>query len=217
MNVNVNDFNKVLDETKIIVVCRKLPTDQIINIAEALYRGGIRIVEVPFDQKDAESNKETAIQIRMLNEHFGDKMYVGAGTCCTVEQFELAKNAGAQMIISPNMDTEIIDLTKKANLISIPGCQTSSEMIIAHKHGADYIKLFPSNGLSLATIKEIMTPLNHLKLLKFGGVTPDNIKDILEVGCVGVGLASAILNKEAIKNKDYLKIEQLAKSVIEKI
>lgn len=217
MSICINDFEKELNETKIIVVCRKLPTDQIIDIVEAMYKGGIRIVEVPFDQKDADSNETTALQIKMLSEKFKDKMFVGAGTCCTNKQFELAKEAGAQMIIAPNMDPEIIDLTKQAGLISIPGCQTPSEMVIAHKHGADYIKLFPSNSLSLSTIKEITMPLNHLKTLKFGGVTPDNIKDILDVGCVGVGLASAILNKEAIKEKDYKKIEDLARAVLEKI
>ena len=217
MNVNVNDFNKVLDETKIIVVCRKLPTDQIIDIVDAMYRGGIRIVEVPFDQKDVLSNSETAKQVKMLIDKFGDKMFIGTGTTCTVEQVNLAKDAGAQIIIAPNYDDEIVKLTKEYGLISIPGCQTPSEMMFAHKYGADYIKLFPSNCLSLNAIKEILMPLNHLKVLKFGGVTKDNIKDVINTGCCGVGLSTAVLNKEAIKNKDYATIEKLAKEMIEAV
>ena len=86
-------------------------------------------------------------------------------------------------------------------------------MTKAYKLGADLIKLFPASTLTLKTIKEIRVPLNHLPLVCFGGVTVENITEVLATGVVGVGMATAVLNKEALANKDYAKITELAKAV----
>jgi len=144
-------------------------------------------------------------------------MHVGAGTVITMEQFELARKAGAEIIVSPTMEEDIIAATKEAGLISMPGCTTPSEMTKAYKLGADLIKLFPASVVNLKVIREISVPLNHLPLVCFGGVSAENIKDVLATGVIGVGMASSILDKQALKDKDYAKITALAKSVTEQI
>jgi hypothetical protein len=133
------------------------------------------------------------------------------------KQFELAKEAGAEIIVSPTLEEDVILATKAAGLISMPGCATPSEMTKAYKLGADFIKLFPASSLSLKVIKEIRVPLNHLPLVCFGGVSAENIEEILATGVVGVGVASSVLDKQALANKDYEKITTLAKELTGKL
>lgn len=170
-------------------------------------------MEVPFDQKNPDTFASTARKINAVREALDGKMHVGAGTVITVEQVEIAKNAGAEIIVSPTMDEEIIAATKEAGLISMPGCATPSEMVKAYNLGADLIKLFPASMVTMKTIKEISVPLNHLPLVCFGGVNAENIKEVLAAGVVGVGMGGAILSKEAVASKDYAKITALAKAV----
>lgn len=213
----MNQFVKEYLESKVIVVCRGIAEEEIVNVAQAMYEGGIRFMEVPFNQADPESFASTARKIKAVREAMDGKMHVGAGTVITMEQFEIAKEAGAEIIVSPTMEEDIIVATKEAGLISMPGCATPSEMTKAYKLGADLIKLFPASVVTLKTIKEISVPLNHLPLVCFGGVTVENIKEVLATGVVGVGMATTILNKEALANKDYVKITELAKAVTSQI
>lgn len=211
----MNQFVKEYAESKIIVVCRGIAEEEIVNVAQAMYDGGIRFMEVPFNQADPSSFQETARKIKAVREALDGKMHVGAGTVITMEQFEIAVEAGAEIIVSPTLEEDIIVATKKAGLVSMPGCATPSEMTKAYKLGADLIKMFPASMVNLKTIKEIGVPLNHLPLVCFGGVSAENIKEVLATGVVGVGMASSILDKEALANKDYAKITALAKAVTE--
>ena len=209
----MSQFMKEFFERKVMVVCRGIPEAEIVQVAKALYDGGIRFMEVPFNQADPGSLAETARKIKTVREALGGKMHVGAGTVITMEQFEMARDAGAEVIVSPTMEEDIIAATKAAGLVSMPGCATPSEMTKAYKLGADLIKLFPASVVGIKTIKEIRVPLNHLPLVCFGGVSAENIQEVLATGVVGVGMASSILDKQALKDKDYGKITALAKSV----
>jgi len=213
----MNLFVKEFFESKVIVVCRGVALEEIAKVAEALYEGGIRFMEVPFNQADPSTFAATAAKIKAVKEALGGKMHVGAGTVITMEQFELAKAAGAEIIVSPTMEEDVIAATKAAGLISMPGCATPSEMTKAYKLGADLIKLFPSAVVNLKVIKEIRVPLNHLPLVCFGGVSAENIQEVLATGIVGIGVASAVLDKQALANKDYAKITALAKELTGKL
>ena len=213
----MNSFLKEFYEKKVILVCRGIPEDEIVNVAEALYDGGISFMEIPFNQADPDSFVDTARKIKKVRAALGNRMHVGAGIVITMEQFEIAKEAGAEIIVSPTMEEDVIKATKEAGLISMPGCATPSEMTKAYKLGADLVKLFPSNIVNLKVIKEIRVPLSHIPLVCFGGVSADNVTEILGMGVVGVGMASSILDKEALKNKDYAKITALAKAVTDQI
>lgn len=209
----MNPFVKEFLESKVIVVCRGIAQEEIVKVATALYEGGIRFMEVPFNQADPSTFAATAAKIKAVKEALEGKMHVGAGTVITMEQFELAKAAGAEIIVSPTMEEDVITATKAAGLISMPGCATPSEMTRAYKLGADLIKLFPSSIVDLKVVKEIRVPLNHLPLVCFGGVSAENIQEVLATGVVGVGVASAVLDKQALANKDYEKITALAKEL----
>jgi 2-dehydro-3-deoxyphosphogluconate aldolase/(4S)-4-hydroxy-2-oxoglutarate aldolase len=213
----MNKFLKEFYENKIIVVCRDIQEEEIVNVANALYNGGIRFMEVPFNQANPETFETTARMIKAVKDALGDNMHVGAGTVITMEQFEIAKKAGAEIIVSPTLEEDVILATKKAGLISMPGCATPSEMTKAYKLGADLIKLFPSSVIGIKAIKEIRVPLNHISLVCFGGVSKENIEEVLSLGVAGVGMASSILDKQALRDKDYDKITQLAKEITQRV
>ena len=213
----MNQFVKEFFEKKVIIVCRGVEEKEIVNVAQALYDGGICFMEVPFDQKNPDSFASTARKIRAVKEALGGKMHIGAGTVLTMQQFELAREAGAEIVVSPTLEEDVILATKEAGLISMPGCTTPSEITKAYKLGADLIKLFPASVLNIKTIKEISVPLNHIPLVCFGGVTAENVNEILSAGVVGVGMAGAILDKEALAAKDYKKITEKANAVTSRI
>ena len=209
----MNEFVKEYLEKKIIVVCRGIKEEEIVNVAKALYDGGISFMEVPFDQKNPATFADTARKISAVRKALDGKMHVGAGTVITMEQFNLAKEAGAEIIVSPTLEEDVILATKEAGLVSMPGCATPSEITRAYKLGADLVKLFPSSVVNMKTIKEISVPLNHIPMVCFGGVTAENIKEVLGTGVVGVGMGGAVLDKEALATKNYAKITELAKAV----
>ena len=213
----MNEFVKEYFEKKVIIVCRGIDEEEIVNVARALYEGGICFMEVPFDQKSPDTFPATARKIRTVKEAMGGKMHVGAGTVLTMEQFELAREAGAEIIVSPTLEEDVVVATKKAGLISMPGCATPSEITRAYKLGADLIKLFPASVLTLKAIKEISVPLNHIPLVCFGGVTAENVCEVLASGVRGVGMAGAILDKESLATKNYARITEKAKAVTSQI
>ena len=152
------DIVNYIEKNKIICICRKIYGEELRKLARAMYDGGIRLMEVTFDQADPDCCQKTGQAIRMVDEEFGGRMQFGAGTVLTREQVDAAKDAGAKYIISPNTDEEIIRYTKQLGLVSIPGAMTPSEILAAHDAGADFVKLFPTVYLGLPYLKDIRRP-----------------------------------------------------------
>ena len=139
----------------------------------------------------------------MVREAFADRLHVGAGTVMTEAQRKLAAAAGAEYIISPNVNVEIIRATKAAGLLSIPGAFTPSEIVTAYEAGADFVKLFPADCVDLHYIKAIRAPINHIPLLAVGGVTPENLGAYLKAGMAGAGIGSALVKKEDVAADNF--------------
>jgi len=200
---------------KIIAIVRGVEPEKALKIAEALYAGGIRMVEVTFNQKDPASFEKTAQAIRMIREAMGEKMLVGAGTVTSVELVDMAAQAGAGYIISPDTDVEVIRYTRKIGLVSIPGSYTATEAKQAHNAGADFIKLFPCIGDAPAYVKALCAPFNHIRFLAVGGINADNAAAPLKAGAVGVGVGGSLVNKTWADNGEYWRITEEAKKFIE--
>ena len=146
----------------------------------------------------------------MVREAFADRLHVGAGTVMTEAQRKLAAAAGAEYIISPNVNVEIIRATKAAGLLSIPGAFTPSEIVTAYEAGADFVKLFPADCVDLHYIKAIRAPINHIPLLAVGGVTPENLGDYLKAGMAGAGIGSILVKGEDVAADNFEAIAQRA-------
>lgn len=200
-----------IETRKIIVIVRRTYGDQLLKLARALYEGGIRLMEVTFDQSDPTCLTKTADAIRMLSENFTD-MYFGAGTVLNRDQVDAAVHAGASFIISPNTNPDVIRYTKELGLISIPGAMTPSEILAAHDAGADIVKLFPAIDLGLAYVKNIRGPISHVKLLATAGVNEENFGDFLKAGYIGAGISGRLTDKAVLMSGQFSELTSRAQA-----
>ena len=128
---------EAIEKEKIIVIVRGVEREKLLPLVQAMYKGGIRLLEITFDSTGKISDEETAENIQMLAETYKDRMYIGAGTVLTEKQVEMVKSAGGKFIISPNVNGEVIKKTIELNLVSMPGAVTPSEIQSAHFYGAE--------------------------------------------------------------------------------
>ncbi|MFH5835918.1 bifunctional 4-hydroxy-2-oxoglutarate aldolase/2-dehydro-3-deoxy-phosphogluconate aldolase [Proteiniclasticum sp. C24MP] len=205
-----NVMEMILKE-KIVAIIRGIHSDYIVDTVAALVNGGIHCVEVTFNAKSEEASRDTLLAIRKIREHFGDEVAVGAGTVLTVDNVVDAYEAGAEFMISPNSNRDVISKTKELGLISIPGAVTPTEIIDAYEMGADIVKLFPAATLGLGYIKAVTGPINHIPLTAVGGVNAENAKDFIEAGCVGVSVGGNLVNRKLIEAGRFDEITLLAK------
>lgn len=195
---------------KIIAIVRGLQPEYMIRLAEALYAGGIDLMEVTFDQKHPDTWADTAAAIHAIGEHMRGKMLPGAGTVITTQQLDMARDAGAAYIITPNTNTALIRQVKAYGLVSFPGAYTPSEIETAWEAGADAVKVFPAGTLGTAYFKAVKAPLSHIPLMAVGGVNEKNCADFIAAGCCGVGVGGNLVNREWIANSEWEKITALA-------
>ena len=141
----------------------------------------------------------------------------GAGTVLKKSQIAQTKAAGGHFIISPDTNPDIITETKKEGLVSIPGALTPNEATLAHRCGADFVKLFPLTQLGVGYLKTICAPLSHISFLAVGGVRIGNILDYLHSGACGVGVGITSEQKEALEQNDYHYIEESFRELVNKI
>jgi len=209
-------IQKILEQ-KIIAIVRGIDEQQALCVARALRDGGIHLVEVTFNQMAPETFVNTANAIRMINEELGNEMYVGAGTVTTPELVRLAAEAGANYIISPDTDIEVIRTTREQGLVSLPGAYTPSEAKQAHLAGADFVKLFPCVGDAVTYLKALCAPLNHIRFMAVGGITAQNAASFLQAGAVGVGVGGSLVNKNWINAGEYYKITEEARRFVDAV
>ena len=209
-------IQKILDE-KLIVIVRGLEKEKMILLAEAMYEGGIRLIEVTYSANGSIPDEVTAECIRSIHEHFEGRMLVGAGTVLTPKQVEMTKAAGGSFIISPNVKEAVIQKTRELDMVSMPGALTPTEIEDAHEMGADFVKLFPVSTFGPEYVKAVKAPLSHIRLLAVGGVDHHNLKDYLKVGVCGFGMASNIVDKKMVAEGNYAGITELARRYVEAV
>jgi len=210
-----NDIIKEIEQNKLISIIRGVPAEKLLPLAKALYEGGIRLLEVTYSADGSVSDTETADLVSKLAAIFEGRMLIGSGTVLTKEQVRLTKEAGGCFIISPNVDREVIAETVALGMVSIPGALTPTEIVDAHKAGADLVKLFPITNLGSSYVKAVKAPLTHIKLLAVGGIDENNMEEYLRAGVCGFGVGSNITDKKLIQNEDWQGITALARKYTE--
>lgn len=195
-------------EQKLVAIIRGVAPKDILNVAEALYAGGIRVLEVTLNSEDALN------QIERLNKMISDKMLIGAGTVLDVADAKAAVEAGAKFLISPIVDADVIRFAKDQNVVSIPGAYTATEIVQAHKAGADIIKVFPVSDA--AYIKALLAPLDKIRLMPTGGINLSNIKQFHDAGAVAFGIGSALVQNTGNMNDAHLNsLTERARSLVQ--
>lgn len=209
-------IEKIL-EKKAIAIVRGIFEEDCLNLAKALLEGGVELLEVTFDQKSAEERLRTAGTIRLLVRELGNRMYFGAGTVTTVEMVEMAREAGAQFIVSPDTNEDVIRATVAADMVSIPGALTPTEIAQAHRWGGDFIKVFPVSQFGPGYIKNVSAPLSHVRMLAVGGVDGSNVQAYLAAGAVGAGVAGCLFKKDWVAAGDWDRITQASREFVSKL
>ena len=181
---------------KIVAILRGIQPDDVLKIAGALCDGGVKIIEVTLNSPNA------LLAIEQLNSAYGNQLLVGAGTVLAISDAKAAMAAGAKFLISPNVDIAVIKAAKNAGILSIPGAFTPTEIVTAHNNGADIVKVFPAPDA--AYIKNILAPLNHIKLMPTGGINLTNIKSFKDAGATAFGIGSSLVNNQSIIDETYL-------------
>ncbi|MES1158386.1 MAG: 2-dehydro-3-deoxy-6-phosphogalactonate aldolase [Terricaulis silvestris] len=178
---------EMMRDTPLVAILRGVAPKDAVDIAGALYEGGIVCVEVPLNSpRPLES-------IKALRTAFDGKMLVGAGTVLTPGDVDEIETAGGQFIVSPNTDAAVIRATKAKGLFSLPGFYSASEAFAAVAAGADALKLFPADNAGPAYVKALKAVLPpSLPLLAVGGVGEHNVAAFLAAGATGFGLGSSL-------------------------
>lgn len=203
-----------IEKEKIIAIARNLSVEDCVKAADALYEGGIRLVEVTFNLRQPDSYQQTADAIAAIRAKYEGRMLVGAGTVTYPELVDIAASGGAQYIISPDTNEAVIRRTRELGLVSIPGAMTPTEIMTAHRLGADFVKLFPSADLGVSYIKSIKAPISHVKLLATGGINENNVADYLNLGMAGAGVGGNLVSKKWIESNELEKITETARKIV---
>lgn len=213
----MNALLRTILDNKIIAIVRGVPSSDIPRVAQALLDGGVSIMEITFDYSRWDGGAETLASLDAVKTKFADVMHIGVGTVLTAQQAADAKARGAEYVISPNVDAEVIAKTKELGMLSMPGALTPSEVVAAHKMGGDIIKLFPAGSGGTDYIKALRGPLAHIPLAAVGGVTLDNILDFLDAGVCCVGIGGNLVNASRVARGEFAIITTAARAFVEKL
>ncbi|MGZ9583945.1 bifunctional 4-hydroxy-2-oxoglutarate aldolase/2-dehydro-3-deoxy-phosphogluconate aldolase [Paenibacillus marinisediminis] len=204
-SVPIQDMTALLLQERIVAIFRGYSGQQADEAASALVRGGIRLMEVTMNTEGA-----PAI-IARWRELFGSEAYIGAGTVLDVSMAQEAIAAGAQYLITPNLDEEVIQYAAAQGIDVWPGVFTPTEMVKAWKAGAKALKLFPLGALGPDYIREVRGPLDHIPIMATGGVDLANAEMYWQAGASAFGLGSKLVRADLIKAGAYDKLEQHAR------
>ena len=217
MKEDSREFVKWVREYRIVAIVRGLESALCDRLARALFDGGIRMMEVTFDQTGKLSQEETADAIRGLGGAWQGKMLIGAGTVLTLQQLELAKRAGASYIVTPNTNPALIRKAKEQGMGVLAGAMTPSEICEAYEAGADFVKIFPASVLGPAYIKAVQAPLGHIPMLAVGGINEKNIADYLKAGAAGAGVGGGLVSRKNVENGNLEAVRELAREYVKNI
>ncbi len=213
----MNDCVSLIRKEKLVLLARGIPLEILSQALEACADVGIVLFESTFDHRLADPVTENREKIRALKKALGSRIRFGAGTVLTREEVRAACDAGAEYIISPDTDPEVIEETKRLGLISIPGAMTPSEIKRAWSLGADLVKLFPADDLGMHYIQNLKGPLGHIPLMATGGVNPATIPQFLRAGITAVGTGITVFRPDLIAKEDYEGIRTLAKMHVDAV
>jgi 2-dehydro-3-deoxyphosphogluconate aldolase/(4S)-4-hydroxy-2-oxoglutarate aldolase len=189
-----------LDQIKthrVVAILRGCDPAHVLPIVEALYAGGIRLLEITLNSRDAlNAIKETSKQ-------WGDKLVVGAGTVLTPDEARSAVDAGARFILSPTLDIATIERTNALGALSIPGAFTATEILTAWRNGAGMVKVFPAS-VGPAYLRDLRGPLPQIPLMPTGGVNLENIRQFAKAGAAAFGIGSALVRLTDELTPSYL-------------
>lgn len=208
---------ETLKRDKLMVIARGIREDVLVKAVLAVADARVTMFESTFDHRSSDCIAENAAKIAAVKKAVAGRVHVGAGTVLTVEEVRAAHDAGAEFIVSPDTDLDVIAETKRLGMASFPGAMTPSEIKRAWMAGADVVKLFPADDVGYHYIQNLKGPLPHIPLMATGGVNPETIPEFLSRGIVAFGTGISIFRPDLVAAEDYEGIKALAKKHVEAI
>ncbi len=196
---------------KAVAVLRVKEENKLQSVIEAIYAGGISVAEITMTVPNA------IHLIEKMCEKLDKNIIIGVGSVLNSKTAEDAIKAGAKYVVSPVFKKEIIETAHRFDVPVMPGCFTPTEIQTAFEAGADVIKVFPADVVGMEFFRAILAPMPHLKLMPTGGVSLANAGDWIKAGACAVGIGSALLDKNAIQESNYLKLTENAKIIMNSI
>ncbi len=181
-----------LEKSRVVAILRRTEATLAVETAEALLAGGISVIEVTLNTPGALE------MLRAMRDAVGDRAVLGAGTVLDIPAADAALAAGAQFIVSPHTDTELVREMAGRGVPCIPGAFSATEVLSAWRAGASVVKLFPAGPVGAGYLKDLRGPLADIPLLPTGGVTLDNAATYIDAGAWGLGLGSALVAPDLV-------------------
>lgn len=198
-----------ISRSGVVAVLRANDGGLLVDVAEALLRGGVEALEVTFTVPRAHR------VIERIAETLGDRIVLGAGTVLDPETARIALLAGAEFIVSPTLNLDVIRLCRRYDKAVLPGALTPTEVLTAWEAGADVVKIFPSDLTGPAYLKALAGPLPQVRMMPTGGVNLETAAAFLKAGAFALGIGGALVDSRSLANRDFARIETLARQYVE--
>jgi len=193
----------------VVAVLRAPSGEMLTDVAEALLAGGVEAIEVTFTVPGAHRVLE------QVADRLGDKILLGAGTVLDSETARVALLAGAEFVVGPTVNLDVIRLCQRYDKAVMPGALTPTEVLTAWEAGADIVKVFPSDITGPKYLKALHGPLPQVRLMPTGGVNLDTAADFLRAGACALGIGGSLVESKAVAAGDMARIQSLAKQYVE--
>jgi len=189
---------RLIEDTGIVVVIRGMEPAKMSRISKALVEGGIKVMEVTMNSPQP---LKTIKELKRLTADLD--VVIGAGTVLDGETARAAILAGAEFIVSPHLNLEVIKVSRRYGKVVIPGVMTPTEMMTAWEAGADLLKVFPADAVGPGFIKSVLAPLSQVRIIPTGGINLDNAASFIKAGAIALGVGGSLLEKGIIDSDDY--------------
>lgn len=193
----------------IVAVVRFSAPEPLVEVVRALADGGVTVAEVTFTVPNALD------VIREAKKQLGDRVLLGAGTVLDPETARAAFLAGAEFLVSPAVNVDVIRMSRRYDKLVMPGAFTPTEVLTAWEAGADIVKVFPADVVGPAFFKALRGPLPQVKLMPTGGVDLATAPEFLKAGAVCLGVGSQLVDPKLVAAGDFAGITRLARQYTE--
>jgi 2-dehydro-3-deoxyphosphogluconate aldolase / (4S)-4-hydroxy-2-oxoglutarate aldolase len=201
---------KTIEETRLVAIIRLPDLQYAAGLVRALLAGGVNALEFTLTNRDSIDVIQTLKS--EIPEFAHGEAVIGAGTVLTMDDLRAVLDAGAQFIVSPTLNPELIKACNEAGVPVMPGAYTPTEIVAAWNYGADIVKVFPARALGPSYIKDVLNALPHLRLMPTGGIDQSNLAAYLASGVAGVGIGGNLIDAKVIAAQDWAAVTQTASS-----
>jgi 2-dehydro-3-deoxyphosphogluconate aldolase/(4S)-4-hydroxy-2-oxoglutarate aldolase len=209
--LSASDIVQQIESTGVVAIIRAQDSAQLIDVVNALKAGGLTCIELTMTTPNA------LAVVAEAREACGDTAAIGVGSVLDAETARAAILAGAQFVVAPITDVPTIEMCRTYSVPVMPGAMTPTEVVRAWKAGADFVKVFPTSVLGAGHIKDLRGPLPQIKLVPTGGVNLDTVETFIKAGAAAVGVGSALVSKQILKDRDYAALKSTAAEWLKRV